>query len=270
MGKDRALEPEAGACVREGVIRTRLVGLVVAAMPPVGSAVAQPTLTWDSREVWGQIWGKSTDRTPRTAFGPWMDNALLESGGPGVPYAATAAYQESVITPMGFGCLADPILATALRGARPTSAGDNFGFFFFPSSGLRLVMRAELHGATASLSRNMEPFWSATQSVLLDEVLPAGYYELSVGAVVQSNSSAAFRVLGRFVPAGSCLCDLNADGLVDDADFAIFVDQYATAICAFLNPAPVPPCAADFTFDFVVDDDDFVVFASAYDALLCQ
>ncbi|MFN9975793.1 MAG: hypothetical protein ACK58T_38465 [Phycisphaerae bacterium] len=251
-------------------MKTSLIGMAMAAVLPAGLAVAQPTLTWDSRQVLGQIWGSWVDRTPPTAFAPWMNNALLESGGPGVPYAATVAYQESVITPMGFGCLADPISATALRGARPTSAGDNFGFFFYPSAGLRLVMRAELHGATASLSRNMEPFWSATQSVLLDEVLPAGYYELSVGAVVQSNASAAFRVLGRFVPSGSCLCDLNADGLVDDADFAIFADQYAESICTFLIPQSGPPCAADFTFDFVVDDDDFVVFAVAYDALLCQ
>jgi hypothetical protein len=244
--------------------------MVMAALLPVGSVIAQPTLTWDSRQVWGQIWGSWVDRSPRTAFGPWMDNALLESGGPGVPYAATVAYQESVITPLGFGCLADPISATALRGARPTSAGENFGFFFFPSAGLRLVMRAELQGATASLSRNMEPFWSATQSVTLDAVLPAGYYELSFGAVVQSNASAAFRVLGRFVPAGSCLCDLNADGLVDDADFSIFADQYAAAVCAFLSSESVPACAADFTLDFVVDDGDFVVFAAAYDALVCE
>jgi hypothetical protein len=130
-------------------------------------------------------------------------------------------------------------------------------------------MRAELHGATATLSCNMAPLWSATQSAMLDEVLQAGYYELSVGAVVQSNASASFRVLGRFVPAGSCLCDLNADGLVDDGDFSIFADQYEAAICSFLNAEPVQPCAADFTFDFVVDDGDFVVFAAAYDALVC-
>lgn len=250
-------------------MNAQVCGMVMAAVLQVGSVMAQPTLTWDSREVWGQIWGSWVDRMPPTAFAPWMNNALLESGGPGVPYAATVAYQESVITPMGFGCLADPISATALRGARPTSAGDKFGFFFYPSAGLRLVMRAELHGATASLSRNMEPFWNVTQSVVLDEVLPAGYYELSVGAVVQSNASAAFRVLGRFVPAGSCLCDLNADGLVDDTDFAVFAHQYEAAICSFLIPEPVQACAADFTFDFVVDDDDFVVFAAAYDALVC-
>lgn len=250
-------------------MKTMMCGAVLAAAAQA-TALAQPMLTWDSREVWAQIWGASVDRSPPVAFGPWMDNALLDSGGPGVAHAATAAYQESVITTMGFGCLAAPISATAERGARPTSAGDNFGFFFFPSPGLRLVMHAELIGASAVLTRNMDLYWSASQTTTLDAVLPAGYYELSVGAVVQSNASAAFRTLGRFIPEGSCLCDLTGDGFVDDSDFAAFAAQYEEAVCTFLNPQPLFACAADFTFDFAVDDADFVIFAGAYDALVCE
>lgn len=242
---------------------------VLSSILPAASVVAQPTLTSDSREVWAQIWSQTVDRIPPTPFAAWMDNALLESGGPGSPYSATVAYQESSITPLGFGCIAAPISATAVRGARPTSAGDHFGFAFFPSPGLRLVMHAELQGASASLICNMAPVWIASQSATLDRVLPPGYYELDVGAVVQSNASAAFRVLGRFIPATSCLCDLNADGLVDDADFAIFAFQYEQAVCDFVIAQPVQPCAADFSLDFVVDDSDFVIFAAAYDALVC-
>lgn len=62
--------------------------------------------------------------------------------------------------------------------------------------------------------------------------------------------------------------DINADGLVDDADFALFVMQYDTMICD--DPAMSDGCSADFNGDGIVDDQDFVLFVPAYDTMLAQ
>ncbi|MGH7244066.1 MAG: reprolysin-like metallopeptidase [Phycisphaerales bacterium] len=56
-----------------------------------------------------------------------------------------------------------------------------------------------------------------------------------------------------------CVGDLNLDGQVDDADFAIFVGAY--------NQLTDP--AGDLTGDTLTDDLDFVMFVSAYDQLIC-
>ncbi|MBL8876763.1 MAG: hypothetical protein JNM86_13285 [Phycisphaerae bacterium] len=64
-----------------------------------------------------------------------------------------------------------------------------------------------------------------------------------------------------------CPGDLNADGLVDDADFVIFAAAYNLLDCADVSmPAG---CPADLNSDGVVDDADFVIFAAAYNELVC-
>ncbi|MBY0111222.1 MAG: FG-GAP repeat protein [Phycisphaerales bacterium] len=66
---------------------------------------------------------------------------------------------------------------------------------------------------------------------------------------------------------GPCPADLNSDGLVDDADFSIFVVQYDVLDCA---DAGMPSgCSADLNSDLLVDDQDFSIFVVAYDAVLC-
>ncbi|MBS0188632.1 MAG: hypothetical protein JSS51_11225 [Planctomycetes bacterium] len=64
-----------------------------------------------------------------------------------------------------------------------------------------------------------------------------------------------------------CTGDFNSDGLVDDADFQIFVVGYDILDCA---DASMPAgCPTDITRDGFVDDADFQKFVVAYDALLC-
>lgn len=70
----------------------------------------------------------------------------------------------------------------------------------------------------------------------------------------------------EFAPP-TCPGDLNLDGQVDDADFAVFAWAYNELDCA--SPAMPPGCPADLDHDGYVDDADFVVFAVAYNALLC-
>lgn len=71
-------------------------------------------------------------------------------------------------------------------------------------------------------------------------------------------------VLGLPLP---CDSDLNNDGMVEDADFSIFVVAYNLLDCA--DPAMPVGCPADLNKDGVVDDADFTVFVVAYDALVC-
>ncbi|MGH7242535.1 MAG: S8 family serine peptidase [Phycisphaerales bacterium] len=66
-------------------------------------------------------------------------------------------------------------------------------------------------------------------------------------------------VLTGNVAESTCVCDLNVDGLVDDADFTMFVTSYNLLV----DPL------GDFNGDGVTDDADFVIFLSAYDELLC-
>jgi hypothetical protein len=58
---------------------------------------------------------------------------------------------------------------------------------------------------------------------------------------------------------GSCPADLNADAMVDDADFVLFAGAYSELVTM----------AADFNGDGQTDDADFVLFAEAYNALMC-
>ena len=61
-----------------------------------------------------------------------------------------------------------------------------------------------------------------------------------------------------------CAGDLNSDGVVDDADFSIFLGFYN----AYLSPGG-KYTGADFNGDGVADDQDFQRFVVRYDDLLC-
>jgi len=65
----------------------------------------------------------------------------------------------------------------------------------------------------------------------------------------------------------TCPADLNSDGMVDDADFTIFLRAYNTLDC--FDAGMAFGCPADFNADGFADDSDFVVFVKAYEALLC-
>lgn len=83
-----------------------------------------------------------------------------------------------------------------------------------------------------------------------------------------SYESAGRVVLSLTIDGPACVGDLNADGLVDDADFSIFAPAYDILDCA--DPGMPAGCPADLNSDGFVDDADFSLFAVAYDTLLCQ
>ncbi|MBX3390966.1 MAG: hypothetical protein KF691_16065 [Phycisphaeraceae bacterium] len=69
------------------------------------------------------------------------------------------------------------------------------------------------------------------------------------------------------VLASGCVADFNHDGVVDDADFVIFVPAYNILDCN--DPSMPAGCPADLNGDGFVDDTDFQLFVYAYDILLC-
>ncbi|MBX3378513.1 MAG: VCBS repeat-containing protein [Phycisphaeraceae bacterium] len=69
-------------------------------------------------------------------------------------------------------------------------------------------------------------------------------------------------------PNAACLPDLNADRIVEDADFVLFASSYNLLVCD--DPGQSIDCPADFNADGVVDDQDFSVFAAAYNAFACD
>ncbi|MBL8876167.1 MAG: hypothetical protein JNM86_10270 [Phycisphaerae bacterium] len=106
-------------------------------------------------------------------------------------------------------------------------------------------------------------------------VLPPGGYSLELTSSASSDyfffnglfADASYYLDIEIIPASSCTGDLNADGVVDDADFIIFVAAYNILDCA--DPSMPPGCPADLNDDSVVDDADFVVFVPAYNDLVC-
>jgi hypothetical protein len=74
-------------------------------------------------------------------------------------------------------------------------------------------------------------------------------------------------ITGDVAPVNLCPADLNADSLVDDADFAIFAAAYEIFACT--SGSMPAGCPSDLNADGFVDDSDFVLFATAYEALAC-
>ena len=84
----------------------------------------------------------------------------------------------------------------------------------------------------------------------------------SVGSSTATGGNTALSFAARLMftpPAPTCPADFNGDGVVDDADFALFVRGYDVLETA----------AGDLNFDAMTDDADFSVFVAAYEALVC-
>ncbi|MBL8876770.1 MAG: immunoglobulin domain-containing protein [Phycisphaerae bacterium] len=103
---------------------------------------------------------------------------------------------------------------------------------------------------------------SQTASLTIHNAHPedAGSYD----ALISNSCGSA---ISNSATLSVCTGDLNADGLVDDADFVLFLAGYNILDCA--DPTMPANCPADLNNDGVVDDADFVIFVPAYDALLC-
>lgn len=84
------------------------------------------------------------------------------------------------------------------------------------------------------------------------------------GAIAEMIFSQETRLF--FNTRGSCPADQNGDGVVDDADFTLFVQAYNVLMC---SAGTQFGCPADLTNDGQVVDDDFTLFVVAYNDLVC-
>jgi len=99
----------------------------------------------------------------------------------------------------------------------------------------------------------------------------AGRWSYSMGMNAAQHSQGvnkgALAVRFVFVPKSFCPADLNNDGVVEDADFVLFLSAYNVLDC--MDGAMAQGCPADLNYDRVVEDGDFEVFIGAYNELLC-
>ncbi len=129
---------------------------------------------------------------------------------------------------------------------------------------VRMTVAASTPFVEYQWRRNGEPILGQTLSfydIVTATTDDAGLYDCIITADCGSKTTNA-------APLLVCPGDLNGDGLVDDADFSIFVVAYDVLDCAV---AEMPlGCPSDLNRDGLVDDGDFSVFVGAYDALLCE
>jgi hypothetical protein len=110
-----------------------------------------------------------------------------------------------------------------------------------------------------------------TQEVTVTATLTVGVGSNGVARFSVSDVAIAPAAVGglRFVTGSvtltaiGCIFGLNFDGVVDDADFQLFVPDYDTLVLAAAQTG------GDFNGDGLCDDADFQLFVVAYDTLLC-
>jgi hypothetical protein len=91
----------------------------------------------------------------------------------------------------------------------------------------------------------------------------AGEYTVEFSNACNTTSSWA-----AAVAVNTCPGDLNADGLVNDTDFAAFAAAYDTMLCD--DSAMPVGCLSDWNGDSVVDDRDFQIFVVSYGGMVCE
>ncbi|MBY0113997.1 MAG: hypothetical protein K2Y21_14365 [Phycisphaerales bacterium] len=86
-----------------------------------------------------------------------------------------------------------------------------------------------------------------------------------LGQVVASGKRGSSSRLFVLTLQAPCPADFTNDGMVDDADYAIFASAYDAISC----PAPPQECPADLNLDGIVDDADFGLFLLSYEFTVC-
>ncbi|HEX8877127.1 MAG TPA: CRTAC1 family protein [Phycisphaerales bacterium] len=107
-------------------------------------------------------------------------------------------------------------------------------------------------GATASVDR-IEVLWPRRGSIASRTQVFQGPFDANAVLTLNANPL--------------CLADLDANRVVDDADFVLFAASYNLLLCS--DPGQPTDCPSDLDSDGLVTDKDFVLFAQAYQDLLC-
>lgn len=210
-------------------------------------------------------------------LGSRLSNQLLYTKGilfsSGAPYAAIVNV-GSTVAPIGSTALMSVASNNrlSLDGSLPVR-----GEFFSPNNGISPAVTDSIsvqadktagpgtatlkaYGLDGSLlaTQNSADFGGETLSISIPGI---HRWEFTGDGTIYIGNIQFNQVLPR------CAGDLNADAVVDDADFVDFATFYNLLLCE--DPAMPTGCPADFNRDGVVDDSDFVQFVVSYDILAC-
>lgn len=158
---------------------------------------------------------------------------------------------------------------TSLTGNAQSSARGRVVPFTLTGTNLKNVSNASMvtvSGAGVSISGVPVRNALGTEVTGLSYVI-ASNAALGSRTISVSNADGSANAALLTVTAPACPGDLNLDGLVDDADFQLFVVAYDTLLCT--DPSMAPACPADLDADGLVNDADFTLFVSGYDTLVC-
>lgn len=241
----------------------RFIQLVVLGL--AAPAFAHTVTFYSSRPAWEAA---TTNRVVLATFseplwpvnqvltGDWTLNGVTYRGLAGTPAANIFVITPSPLTGPALTANGDEnidlILANPVRSFAFDVAVNTFGPVF-----VRVYDAADREMGMLEIPQNTIGFFGVT----------------SVGGISRINfrsvNGAIQNSLLDDVTAGgvNCPADLNGDGLVDDADFSIFVVSYNSLLCN--DPLVAPGCPGDLSLDGLTNDDDFSIFARAYDQLLC-
>lgn len=129
-----------------------------------------------------------------------------------------------------------------------------------PTQMVTLAFASKLSPSIYSVSLLQSPHSQLSGQELDGDVFaPQDPASFPTGDGVAGTTGPGSTLLKFTVQPGSCPCDLDGSGSVDDSDFVRFAAAYNELLTM----------AADFNGDGVTDDGDFVIFAIAYDELLC-
>jgi len=140
-------------------------------------------------------------------------------------------------------------------------SGDLIAGGTFATSGANIARRA------ARWADNTWTYFGSGFDAPVYAIAPLPGKSVLFGGAFSSVDHLPASYIAQLSYAVCCPGDLNSDGLVDDADFQVFVNAYNILDCA--DPAMPPLCPGDLNSDGVVDDTDFQLFVPAYNALLC-
>lgn len=242
-------------------MRCSVLLVALACLPASASTVTFFT----SRSAWEAA---TSDRELLATFSEplWPINQVLTGSWTlnGVTYrglAGTPSHNIFVITPSPLSGPAltangdeniDISLANPARGFAFDVAVNTFGSVF-----IRLYDAADREMGMLEIAKNTIGFFGVTSV--------GGISRVNFRSV---NGATQDSLLDNVTRSGvRCPADLNADGLVDDADFQIFAASYNSLLCN--DPVVAPGCPGDLDLDGLTNDDDFTIFAAAYNELLC-
>ncbi|MGH7243288.1 MAG: hypothetical protein ACREJD_07715 [Phycisphaerales bacterium] len=224
-------------------------GVVVGRAYPVADANSQVAVRWDF---------DSANPIPLPAVnGAYSDGEKISENGVVVGQSAVGTERH----------------ATRWIGLSPTDlgaiAGHTYSIAYDINDSQGIVGQSK---ASADATTGIAVLWRDGQIIDLNTLVAnSGGAVLSTANGINSRgwiaATGVFEGKVRGFVLVPCQGDLNDDGLVDDADFVIFVAAYNILDCA--DAAMPEHCPSDLNRDGQVDDADFVLFVKAYNDLVC-